>query len=66
MNIARNMEFIFVFVLGTLVAQGIATAAINAKSVNASVATYTVNDAGIAVVTVTAKRLTAAQKAVGA
>ncbi|MFD2365236.1 hypothetical protein [Pseudoduganella sp. GCM10020061] len=66
MNIARNMEAIFVLVLGTLVAQGVATAAINAKPVNASVATYTVNDAGIAVVTVTAKRLTAAQKAVDA
>ena len=66
MNIARNMEAIFVFVLGTLVAQGVATAAINAKPVNASVATYTVNDAGIAVVTVTAKRLTAAQKAADA
>lgn len=62
MNIARNMEAVFVFVLGTLVAQGVATAAINAKPVNASVATYTVNDAGIAVVTVTAKRLTPAQK----
>ena len=66
MNIARHMEFIFVFVLGTLVAQGVATAAINAKPVNASVATYTVNDAGIAVVTVTAKRLTTSRKAVGA
>jgi hypothetical protein len=66
MNIARNMEAIFVLVLGTLVAQGVATAAINAKPVNASVATYTVNDAGIAVVTVTAKRLTAAQKAADA
>ena len=66
MNIARNMEAVFVFVLGTLVAQGVATAAINAKPVNASVATYTVNDAGIAVVTVTAKRLTAAQKAADA
>ena len=63
MNIARNMEAVFVFVLGTLVAQGVATAAINAKPVNASVATYAVNDAGIAVVTVTAKRLTPAQKA---
>ncbi|HEY1044091.1 MAG TPA: hypothetical protein VGE60_09525 [Telluria sp.] len=63
MNIARNMEAIFVFVLGTLVAQGVATAAINAKPVNASVATYTVNDAGIAVVTVTAKRLHPVQKA---
>ena len=66
MTIARNMEAVFVFVLGTLVAQGVATAAINAKPVNASVATYTVNDAGIAVVTVTAKRLTAAQKAADA
>ena len=66
MNIARNMEAVFVIVLGTLVAQGVATAAINAKPVNASVATYTVNDAGIAVVTVTAKRLTAAQKAADA
>ncbi|HEY1044092.1 MAG TPA: hypothetical protein VGE60_09530 [Telluria sp.] len=66
MNIARNMEFIFVFVLGTLIAQGVATAAIQAKPVNASVATYTVNDAGIAVVTVTAKRLSAAHKATGA
>lgn len=63
MNIARNMEFIFVFALGMLMAQGVATAAMNAKPVNASVATYTVNDAGIAVVTVTAKRLTPAQKA---
>ena len=66
MNIARNMEAVFVFVLGTLVAQGVATAAINAKPVNASVATYSVNDAGIAVVTVTAKRLTPAQKAADA
>lgn len=63
MNIARNMEFIFVLALGMLTAQGVATAAINVKPVNASVATYTVNDAGIAVVTVTAKRLTPAQKA---
>ena len=63
MNIARNMEFIFVAALGMLTAQGVATAAINVKPVNASVATYTVNDAGIAVVTVTAKRLTPAQKA---
>ena len=46
MNIARNMEAVFVFVLGTLVAQGVATAAINAKPVNASVATYSVNEAG--------------------
>lgn len=66
MNIARNMEFIFVFVLGMLVAQSVATAAIDAKPVNASVATYTVNDAGIAVVTVTAKRLAVAHKAAGA
>ena len=63
MNIARNMEFIFVLALGMLTAQGVATAAINVKPVNASVATYAVNDAGIAVVTVTAKRLTPAQKA---
>ena len=66
MNIARNMEFIFVVALGMLTAQGVATAAINAKPVNASVVSYTVNDAGTAVVTVTAKRLTAAQKAAGA
>ena len=66
MNIARNMEAVFVFVLGTLVAQGVATAAINAKPVNASIATYSVNDEGVAVVTVTAKRLTPAQKAAGA
>ena len=66
MNIVRNMEFIFAFVLGSVIAQGVAVAAINAKPVNASVATYTVNDAGTAVVTVTAKRLTAAQKAAGA
>ena len=66
MNIARNMEAVFVFVLGTLIAQGVATAAINAKPVNASVATYSVNDEGVAVVTVTAKRLTPAQKAAGA
>ena len=66
MNIARNMEAVFVFVLGTLIAQGVATAAINAKPVNASVVTYSVNDAGNSVVTVTAKRLTPAQKAAGA
>ena len=66
MNIARNMEAVFVIVLGTLVAQGVATPAINAKPVNASVATYSVNDEGVAVVTVTAKRLTPAQKAAGA
>ena len=64
--IIRILDLIFVLVLGTLVAQGVATAAINAKPVNASVATYTVNDAGIAVVTVTAKRLTPAQKAADA
>lgn len=66
MNIARHMEFIFVFVLGSLIAQGVATAAIKAKPVNASVVSYTVNDAGTAVVTVTARRLTAAQKTAGA
>ena len=66
MNIARNMEFIIVTALAALMAHGVATAAIPAKPVNASVATYTVNDAGIAVVTVTAKRLTPAQKAVDA
>ena len=62
MNIARNMEFIIVTAIATLMAHGVATAAITAKPVNASVATYTVNDAGTAVVTVTAKRLTPAQK----
>ena len=66
MNIARNMEAVFVIVLGTLVAQGVATAAINAKPVNASVATYSVNEAGNSVVTVTAKRLAPAQKAADA
>jgi uncharacterized membrane protein len=65
MNIARNMEFIIVTALATLMAHGVATAAIPAKPVNASVATYTVDDAGNAVVTVTAKRLTAAQKQAG-
>lgn len=66
MNIARNMEFIFVFVLATLMAQGVAAAAIKAKPINASVATYTVNDGGMAVVTVTAKRLSPVQKTAGA
>ena len=65
MNIARNMEFIIVTAIATLMAHGVATAAITAKPVNASVATYTVDDAGTAVVTVTAKRLTAEQKAAG-
>ena len=65
MNIARNMEFIIVSALATLMAHGVATAAIASKPVNASVATYTVDDAGNAVVTVTAKRLTAAQKQAG-
>lgn len=66
MNIARNMEFVLVSAFASLMALGVAGAATPAKPVNASVATYTVNDAGTAVVTVTAKRLTAAEKAAGA
>jgi hypothetical protein len=63
MNIARNMEAIFLATLVLIGGTSLATAAVPAKRMHAPVATYTVNGAGVAVVTVSAKRLTAAEKA---
>ncbi|MGZ3183266.1 MAG: hypothetical protein ACXU8N_12570 [Telluria sp.] len=63
MNIARNMEAIFLATLVIIGATGFARAAVPVKRAHAPVVSYTVDDAGTAVVTVTAKRLTAAEKA---
>ena len=63
MNIAKNMEIIFVIALGLASATGIATAAVPAHRSAAPVAIQAAADANMTVVTITAKRLTAAQKA---
>ena len=63
MNIAKNMEIIFVAALALASVTTIATAAVPAHRANAAVALHAASDTNMAVVTITAKRLTAAQKA---
>ena len=63
MNIAKNMEIIFVIALGLASVTGIATAAVPAHRAAAPLALQAGSDAHMTVVTITAKRLTPAQKA---
>lgn len=63
MNIAKNMEIIFVAALALVSVTSIATAAVPAHRASAPVAVHAVADANMIVVTVSAKRLSAAQKA---
>ena len=65
MNIAKNMEAIFIIAIAMVGATGIATADTRApQPVSASVATVQLaSDAGMTVIHVSAKRLSAAEKA---
>jgi len=63
MNIAKNMEVIFVIALA-LAGTGMATANAGApQRIAPAAAVQVADDAGMTVVNVTAKRLTAAEKA---
>jgi hypothetical protein len=62
MNIAKNMEAIFIVAIGLISATTMATAAAPVKLVTPP-AVHAAADANMVVVTVTAKRLTAAEKA---
>jgi hypothetical protein len=63
MNIAKNMELIFIAALALVSASSLAHAAIPAQRSAAPVALQAAPAAPMTVVTITAKRLTAAQKA---
>ena len=63
MNIAKNMEVIFIVALALVCATGLASAAAPAHRSAASVVLQSATAAPMAVVTITGKRLTAAQKA---
>ena len=63
MNIAKNMEAIFVAAIVIASATTFATAAVPAHRATAPVAVAKADAAAMPVVTVTAKRLTAAEKA---
>ncbi|MES3022685.1 MAG: hypothetical protein V4857_13980 [Pseudomonadota bacterium] len=63
MNIAKNMEAIFLIAIGLVSMTTLATAAVPAPRVAAPVSVQAAADLNMTVVTVTAKRLTAAQKA---
>ncbi|MES2126983.1 MAG: hypothetical protein V4463_06900 [Pseudomonadota bacterium] len=62
MNLIKNMEAVIVLALGLIMATGVATAAAPAKH-GAAPTVIAVGDAPVAVVTITAKRLSAAEKA---
>jgi hypothetical protein len=63
MNIAKNMEAIFVIALGLASISSLAHAALPAHRAAVPSVTHAAADARMTVVTITAKRLTAAQKA---
>jgi hypothetical protein len=63
MNIAKNMEAIFIVAIGLVSMTTMATAAAPVKLIDPPALHATAIDANVAVVTVTAKRLTAAEKA---
>lgn len=63
MNIAKNMEVIFIAALALASATSLAHAAVPAHRGNAPVAQQAVSAAPMQVVTITGKRLSAAQKA---
>ncbi len=63
MNIAKNMEAIFIVAIGLVSGTTMATAAAPAKLIDPPALHASTTDANVAVVTITAKRLTAAEKA---
>lgn len=63
MNIAKNMEVIFIAALALASATGLAHAAVPAHRASNPVVQQAVSVAPMAVVTITGKRLSAAQKA---
>ncbi|MGO4381811.1 hypothetical protein [Pseudoduganella sp. RAF53_2] len=63
MNIAKNMEIIFLSAVALIAATGFATAAVPAKHIAEPAAIVAKADAKMPVVVVSAKRLTAAEKA---
>ena len=64
MNIAKNMEIIFIAALALVSASTLANAAVpNHRAAPAAAVTVTTPATTMAVVTITAKRLSAAQKA---
>ena len=63
MNIAKNMEAIFVAALVIVGATSIATAAVPARHHHNAVVVAQADNAKMPVVTITAKRLSAAEKA---
>ena len=62
MNIAKNMEAIFVIAVALVSATGLATASAAPRSAPPAVVQLA-DDAGMTIVNVTAKRLSAAEKA---
>lgn len=63
MNVAKNMEAIFIIAVALVSGTGLATASAPAPRVNPPAVVQVADDASMTVVTVTAKRLTAAEKA---
>jgi hypothetical protein len=63
MNIAKNMEVIFVAALAIVSASSIATAGAEPRKLAAPEVVKVGQDPNMVVITVTAKRLTAAEKA---
>lgn len=63
MNIAKNMEVIFITALALVCATSLASAAVPAHRTFSPVALHAVAAAPMTVVTITGKRLNAAQKA---
>lgn len=63
MNIAKNMETIFLSAVAVIALTGFATAAVPAKHIAAPAAVVAKSAGAMPVVVVSAKRLTAAEKA---
>lgn len=63
MNVAKNMEAIFIIAVALVSGTGLATASAPAHRVAPAAVVQVADDASMTVVTVTAKRLTAAEKA---
>lgn len=63
MNIAKNMEAIFIIAVALIGATGLARAAVHEQAALVQQAAVQSGAAPMAVVTITAKRLSAAQKA---
>ena len=63
MNIAKNMEVIFIAALALVSATSLASAAVPARHSSSPVAVQVQSSAPMTVVTITGKRLSTAQKA---